>query len=611
MTTWTYDIISLAAADTLDGLFRERVRRAPEAVAYIYFDKTRDAWCTITWEEMAARVARWQAALAQEQLRPGDRVAIMLRNGPEWVVFDQAALALGLVTVPLYTDDRPDNVAYILSDCAAKLVLLQDSACWRRLRDALAPLSGLQRIVLGGNTHEPLQDPRVVYEDAWLTGPHPPAPSHAHDPHSLASIVYTSGTTGRPKGVMLSHHNMLWNAHTTLMHGIKAYREDVFLSPLPLSHTLKRTCGYYMTMMSGSQVVFIRSILQLGDDMQATAPTFLICVPRVLERIAAKVWAQLEQRPWPVRLLFRFTLHVGWRRFQRTQGKAWFVPEAVLWPLLERRVAQPLCKRLGGRLRLVICGGAALPAAIARFYIGLGLTVLQGYGLTETSPVISVNTPEDNDPASVGTPLPGIEVRIGAQHELLTRSPSVMLGYWNNHSATHERIDTEGWLHTGDQARIDNRHLYLTGRLKDILVMSNGEKVPPADMEMAIGADPLFEQALIVGEGRPYLAALLVLNPERWTALAQQFQLNPADPTSLNHLGAQQAVLARVAKQLYAFPGYAKVRRAALLLEPWSIENDLLTPTLKIKRNKVIERYSDLINSLYSEPTASPGKAKS
>jgi long-chain acyl-CoA synthetase len=603
MAQWTQDSIPLEAAATLDGLFRERVRRTPQAVAYRSFDKAGNAWLDFTWAHMAEQVARWQAAFARENLQAGDRVAVLLRNSPQWVGFDQAALASGLVVVPLYTDDRPDNVAYILEDCAARLLLVQDFAHWKRLQASVLALPGLQRVLIAQSAEQTGTDVRMRTVEDWLAAASATVVAHANTPQQLASIVYTSGTTGRPKGVMLSHHNMLWNAHAILAL-VDVYAEDVFLSLLPLSHTLERTTNYYMPMMAGATVAYCRSINQLADDLQALRPSVMICVPRVLERLHAKIVAQMSKRSRLERLLLSITVNSGWKKFEREQGRARFAPQAVLAPFLQARIANKLLAHLGGRMRVAISGGAALPPAVARFFVGLGLPVLQGYGLTESSPVLCVNTFANNDPVSVGVALPDVALRIGAQQELLARSPGVMLGYWNNHSATHERVDAEGWLHTGDQARIENNHVYLTGRIKDILVLSNGEKVPPADMEMAICADPLFEQALVLGEGQAYLGALIVLNGEHWQTLAVSLGLNHGDPASLTDKRALNAAGARVTQQLHAFPGYAKVRRLALLTEPWSIENGLLTPTLKVKRNNVLERYSVLAAGLFVEGPA-------
>ena len=233
-------------------------------------------------------------------------------------------------------------------------------------------------------------------------------------------------------------------------------------------------------------------------------------------------------------------------------------------------------------------------------FIGLGLDLVQGYGLTETSPIIACNTADDNEPTSVGIPLRDAEVRIGTNDELLTRGPCVMLGYWNKPDATREIIDAEGWLHTGDKVRIERQHIYITGRLKEIIVLANGEKVPPADMEMAIALDPLFEQVLVLGESRPYLGAIVVLNVDQWRVLATRLQLDHADPAALKSKTLEQALLERLAGQLAEFPGYAQVRRAACTLELWTVDNGLITPTMKLKRDRIMVRYADDIATLYA-----------
>ena len=603
MQEWNEDIIAVETAVTLDGLLRERIHRTPDGVAYRQYDRRAQLWVDSSWHEVGRRVARWQSGLLREGLEPGDRVAIMVRNSRDWVEFDQAALGLGLVVVPLYMDDRPDNAAYILQDSATKLLLIQDDNQWQRLHTSEEPLPLLQRVLIldrKGATGD--DDERVVLADSWLpseTGL--PLQQSPRDGQRLASIVYTSGTTGRPKGVMLSHHNMLSIAHASLaMESV--YREDLLLSFLPLSHTLERTGGYYLAMMAGATVAFARSVQQLADDLQSVRPTVLMSVPRIFERVYAKLEAQLAKKTL-ARWLFKAAVAVGWRRFQVNQRRAsrWLSPQLLLWPLLRALVAGKVMARLGGQLRVAVSGGAALPLPVARTFIGLGLPILQGYGLTETSPVISVNVLADNDPASVGLPLRGVEVRIGEQDELLVRGPGVMMGYWNNHAATTQTIDSEGWLHTGDQARLERGHLYITGRIKDILVLSNGEKVPPGDMEAAIALDPLFEQVLVVGEGRPYLSALAVLNGEHWVTLARQLGLDAFDPKSLADGRLRNQLVSRMRELLADFPGYAKVRRVTPMLEAWTVDNGLLTPTLKTRRQKVIERYQTEVEALYSE----------
>jgi long-chain acyl-CoA synthetase len=603
LSGWNEDLISVEEARTLDGLFARRVKRSPDREAYRSFDRAAGAWESLTWREMSGAVARWQHALRGEGLQPGDRVALVLRNCPDWIIFDQAALSLGLVVVPLYTDDRAENVAYILEHAAVELLLVQDAGRWKRLAPSIPEEGPLRRVLLLDDSNEAEKcvrnDERVQRVSDWLAPAGVSYVERSGDPSALASIVYTSGTTGKPKGVMLSHRNMLWVAHAALTM-MDVYQQDVFMSFLPLSHTLERSHGYYTPLMAGAAVVFARSVAQLADDLRTQQPSVMITVPRIFERVHAKLQDKMANGPAAARFLFGLAVKAGWRRFEMQQGRAGWSPLLLLHPLLDRLVARKVREGLGGRLRACACGGAPLSEEIARVFIGLGVPVLQGYGLTESSPLISVNTLQDNVPASVGIPLRGLKVRIGDNEELQVRGPNVMMGYWNNHAATAEAIGSDGWLHTGDQARIENNHIFITGRIKDILVLSNGEKVPPADMEMAIALDPLFEQVMVVGEGKPYLTALVVLNPDLWPGLAREMGLDPDVPESLGDDKLLGQVLRHVRSALSDFPGYAKIRRVRVLLEPWTIENGLITPTLKTKRAKVLERYQADVSGLYA-----------
>jgi long-chain acyl-CoA synthetase len=598
MVPGTLDKIPAGTAGTLAGLFRERIRRTPDAVAYRHFDEQTASWQDLTWSDMAAAVARWQAALGAEELKPGDRVAILMRNGIDWISFEQAALGAGLVVVPLYTDDRPENTAYILNNAGVRLLYLEGTEQWENLLGVLGKLQGLTRLLTRHPVRVPEGETRVRHVAEWLPAGGGELLEKDGDPDDLATIVYTSGTTGRPKGVMLSHRNILVNADSGL-EIIPMFREDVLLSFLPLSHTFERTVGYYAPMMAGSTVAYARSIPQLAEDLATIRPTVLISVPRIYERVFNKIQAGLSEKPPLAARLFRLAVDTGWARFQQRQGRGPWQPGFLLWPLLDRLVAAKVMARLGGRMRLAAAGGAPLPTPVARVFIGLGLNLLQGYGLTETSPIICANPAHDNDPASVGIPLPGIEVKLGENSELLTRSPSVMLGYWENPEATRNIIDAEGWLHTGDKARLENNHVYITGRLKEILVLSNGEKVPPADMEMAITLDPLFEQVIVIGDYRPFLTAVLVLNPEQWTACAQAIGLDADDENALRDAKLEAAVCERLAGLLSEFPGYAQIRRAVCTLDAWTVENGLLTPTLKLKRSQILDRFADDINRMY------------
>jgi long-chain acyl-CoA synthetase len=601
----TTSVITPETAGSLAGLFRERVQATPEKVAYRQFDIARGAWVGCTWADMATEVARWQFALRREGLEPGDRVAMMLRNSREWITFDQAAQGLGLITIPLYTDDRAENIAYILEQAGVKLLLVEGKIQWRRLVPALDQMPTVTSIIsLHSLEDDDLPgDPRLKAASDWLFGLHGKMATRTPEPEpdDLATIVYTSGTSGRPKGVMLSHRNILYNAYAASQCG-PLNADDVFLSFLPLSHALERTAGCYLPMMIGAEVVFARSIPQLGADLAEVRPTVLISVPRIYESVYAKIQAGLKQKSAFARALFQATVDTGWARFERAQGRAGWSPRLLLWPLLQRLVARKVLARLGGRMQYAVCGGAPLPPPIARFFIGLGLPVYHGYGLTEASPVVTANRPGDNLPASIGLPLPGVDVRIGPKDELLTRSPSVMLGYWQNEDATNAAIDSEGWLHTGDKARIDDRgHVFITGRIKDIIVLGNGEKLPPADMEMAIQLDSLFEQVLIVGEGRPFLSALIVLNEEAWREVAAELDVDPDSDEDLKSRFVERSLLARVNHQLKDFPGYARVRRLTVLREPWTVDDGLLTPTLKMKRERILNHFSEPIEAAYAD----------
>ena len=593
-------VVPAAVAGTLDGLFRERVKLTPDGIAYRHFNDQHANWRDYTWGQIDHQVARWQAAFDRDGLKAGDRVAVMLRNSPEWVTFDQAALGLGLVVVPLYTQDRPENVAYILGDAQCKVLLFEGPEQWRGLSEVRSQLAGLMRILtvrpVAGADH----DSRLQCIDEWLPDAGGETRHLPRDPTALATIVYTSGTTGRPKGVMLSHNNILSNVAACL--GVLAPRpEDEFLSFLPLSHMFERTCGYYLAVMTGAATAYARSVQQLGEDLLSIRPTLMISVPRIYERVYAAIRARLDEGPSLRRKLFQLAVDVGNARFEQAQGRGPWLPSFFLWPVLNALVARKILARLGGRVRAAISGGAALPPEVARVFVGLGLTVLQGYGMTETSPVACANRPDDNLPASVGCPVLGVEVKIGTHGALLIRGPNVMLGYWNNPEATRQIIEPDGWLNTGDTARIDaDGHVFITGRLKEIIVLSNGEKVPPVDMESAIVRDPLFEQVMLLGEAKPYLSVLAVVNAEQWKALSARHGLDGAAVEALQSKPATDIVLQRIAAQLGHFPGYAQVRRVALTLEPWTVENGMLTPTMKVKRAKVMERFHADIDALYA-----------
>jgi long-chain acyl-CoA synthetase len=592
-------LITVEAAVTLDGLFRERVKRTPDNVAYRAFNEGHNNWRDYTWAQIDHQVARWQAALEKDGVKAGDRVAVMLRNCPEWVMFDQAALGLGLVVVPLYTQDRAENVAYIVNDSGCRVLLIEGAEQWQGLSEVKGLLASLVRI-LTVNPVPNAGEPRLRSLGEWLPDQGGATRHVPRDPKALATIVYTSGTTGRPKGVMLSHHNILSNAAAASFDVLTTGPDDMLLSFLPLSHTFERTCGYYLTVMSGATNTYSRGIPQLAEDLQAVRPTILISVPRIYERVYGRIRNALDEGSPLKKKLFLLAVEVGYARFEHSQGRGPWKPSFLLWPVLNALVAKKILARLGGRMRAAISGGAALPPEISRVFTGLGLTVLQGYGLTETSPIACANRPDDNLPASVGRPIPGVEVRIGANNALMIKGPNIMLGYWNNPEATKAMIGPDGWLNSGDTARIDGQgHVFITGRLKEIIVLSNGEKVPPVDIESAIARDALFEQVMLLGEGKPYLSVMAVLNGDHWKKLVAERGLSAA-PQSLQSKQVEEILIARIATQMKEFPGYAQVRRVRATLDPWTVENGLLTPTLKLKRAKVMETFNAEIDAMYA-----------
>ena len=595
----TKDIIHPEQALTLDGLFHQRVLRHPQKKFCHYFEQVDQSWHVITWAQALEQIGLWQAAMQAEGLQPGDRVAVMLRNCPEWVIFDQAALGLGLITVPLYTSDRAENVAYVLQDCGAKLLLLDSGQHWSRLSDACANVSSLTRVICLRTATD--SNPLLNSVSEWLcNGNGSKEFQHVNtDPQQLASIIYTSGTTGNPKGVMLSHANLLYNAWGSLQ-TFDVFVDDILLSFLPLSHIFERAIGYYLVVMAGATLVYARSMQQLQEDLVTIKPTLIICVPRVYERILAGINQKLVRAPRIMTALFNLAVKVGHHRFEYQQKRRSWHPRLLLWPLCKRLVADKVLGKLGGHLRFSISGGAALSPDISRVFIGLGLPVLQGYGLTETSPVISVNRVADNQPASVGKIIPGIQVRIAENGALLTKGPHLMQGYWNNPEATKAIYTEDGWLDTGDVARLDDEgRIFITGRIKEIIVLSNGEKVPPVDIEAAIQNDPLFEQVMVVGEGKAYLSAFAVLNYEQWQILTAVMDFGSPWPDVLQSPQAKQFVLSRIDSQMKHFPGYAKIRRITLLAEAWSTENGLLTATQKLKRADVLDRYQQEYEVMY------------
>lgn len=534
----------------------------PERVLYSQWDG--ETWRNYSAGEVALMAARWQAAFRRHGFEKGDRVALCLKNGVHWAAIDLAALGLGLVVVPLYVSDNPENVAWCVANSDARLLVLENGRILEGLQLALAKMPEVVSL---------LPDPPApaIGADQWLPESGDGFTVLELERDALATIVYTSGTAGRPKGVKLSHRNILANVEAVLKR-VPVLEQDLMLSILPLSHMFERTCGYYTPLRAGIPVAYCRGVNQLGEDLAFHRPTILIAVPRVFERFLAKIEQGLAKSPVR-RTLFHLAVGLGWRLRNGRAGPA----EKLLGRPLARKVSAAILDKLGGRLRLAVVGGAKVEMRIAQTFMGLGLELIHGYGLSEASPVVAASHGEV-DPASVGRPLDGLEVRLNEKRELLVRGPSVMQGYWRNPEATAAVLSQDGWLNTGDLAELRDERVYIRGRSKDILVLSNGEKFSPQEAEAAILDDELFDQVILAGEGRPFLTLLAVTGETD-----------------------EKKVVRHANARLKAFPGYVRVRRAILLREPWTVDNGLLTPTLKVKREAVYRRYSGLIETVYND----------
>lgn len=599
-STAPLDIIPLDEAGTLPGLFMKRLRRTPQAIAYC--EHQENHWSEFSWSMMAHRIYRLRGALMRAELRPRDRVAVLLPNGTDWVTFDIAAMANGLIPVPLFAHDSAENIAYILANSDARLCLIDTEARWTELAPLLHAHRALEHVWVKQGLNV-LPQPRSgpprlrALADALKEAQSDTSPPRCR-PQDIATIIYTSGTTGRPKGVMLTHTAIIWNAEA-ITKFIPPLPSDIFLSLLPLAHAFERTMGYYLPMMAGSRVAFARSIEVLREDLVTIRPTILLAVPRLYERIYEAIRRQAEGSPirsW----LIALAAGIGWQlhEFRRGRGPSpCLVGRWVLWPLLRWLVARRILAAFGGQVRVAVSGGAALSGKVARFLVGLGLPLVEGYGLTEAGPVVTATTLEDSLPGSVGRPLPGLDVRLTEKSELMVQSPAIMQGYWQDAEATACALSADGWLKTGDTAEICEGRLFITGRLKDILVLSTGENIAPSSIESAIQIDPLFEQVCVIGDRRPCVVAIAVLNQERWFQLARDLGIDRTEP---NVKAAVDAALTRIAAVTRDLPSSWQVRAIYMAVDAWTIGDGSLTPTLKIKRRAIEQRFEEQIDALYS-----------
>ena len=585
-------LAALKQCTTLDQFVPLRASLTGGEIALKQFDRTSNTWEPLSYLELNDRIVEWRKALAGLGLTRGARVSILLNNSIDHVLADQSVLANALIPVPLHAIDTPGSLSFILAAIGTKLPALKTVI----LTDEVTPAKQKR----GG--------PKIYGVDDFLALGHavdqlPEGPT----PEDLAAIVYTSGTTGKPKGVMLTHGNVVSNVIATLEHIAPAPQPGyVFLSFLPLSHTFERTAGYYLALGMGCTIVFNRSIMLLSEDFRTVHPDVLISVPRIYERIYARILDRLGKQSTITRALFNACVDVGWRRFCKANRLpvesgtlSWLDP--IVWPILKRLVANKVAMQFGGKLKVAIAGGAALNHKVARMFCGLGIPPIQGYGMTEASPIIAGNSLTINQPETVGYPFPNVELRLAPEtNEIQVRAPSVMKGYWNRPEDTAKVLSPDGWLSTGDVGEFNDAGLLrIRGRIKEIIVTSTGEKVPPVDLELALETDPLFAQTFVVGEARPFISFIAVLNTEEWKKLAAKLGVDPNDKLALQSNAVRSAVLKRARAAAAGFPHYALPRNVALTLEPWTIDNGLLTPTLKLKRKPLTERFAAQIEEMY------------
>lgn len=589
---------------TLPQLLVNSVERYGEREALRQFDKETKSWHSLSYAQLMARVMEWRRAYAAMNLERGTRIGILMPNSIDHACADQAALANGLVPVPLHAIDTPGASAFILSDSRAKVLVTNKLTRWKQIQAAGGDLQDLTAVII---TEDEVDDETGMVRglSEWLAaGTHVVELPEGPKEDDLAGIVYTSGTTGRPKGVMLTHGNIVSNVKATL-ECVFPQVGDIFLSFLPLSHTFERTAGYYLALATGCTIAYNRSVLLLADDLKTIRPTVIISVPRVYERIFARVHDKLKKSRPAARYLFDWAVEIGWRDFCRRNhlpvehtGRAWL--DGLMRPLV-RKVSSTLLDQFGGRLRIAISGGAALSSKVARTFCGLGLPIIQGYGMTEASPIIAGNNRTLNQPNTVGKPFNNVEVRLGEGDEIQIKGLSITRGYWNRPDATADAFTEDGWFRTGDVGGFNELGLLsIKGRIKEIIVTSTGEKVPPADLEAAIETDPLFSQCYVIGENRPYLSLITVVNPDEWASFAKSCGVDPADPASLDNPSVKTAALKRAKTAAGEFPHYALPRAVVLTQEPWTIENGLITPTLKLKRGPLSKKFANVIAQLYA-----------
>jgi long-chain acyl-CoA synthetase len=587
---------------TINRIFQDSVRRYAAQPALMH--KVEGKFQSMTYQELAERARTFCAGLVTLGVQKGDRIAMISENRPEWAVADLGMLSLGAVNVPMFTTLPAPQVEYIVSDSGAKIIIVSDET---QLQKALAVKANVPSLVI--ITMDCPADPArdvLTFDAVMQRGKSAPLADYDQrwqsvEPNDLLSIIYTSGTTGDPKGVMLSHRNIASNL-SAAQDVLRFQRGEVLLSFLPLNHIFERMAGYYLPLSVGATIAYSEGLRRLALNMREVEPHFMMLVPRLYEGVQERILDEVNKKPPKEQKIFHWALNVGKQVVERQQNKQAISPVLALqrW-LANKLVYSKIRNRLGlRRLRYFVSGGAPLPYDTAVFFAALGMTILEGYGLTETSPVVAVNRPENYKFGTVGFPLRGVEVKIAEDGEICVRGANVMLGYYNKPQETAEALDAEGWFHTGDVGEFDaDGFLRITDRKKDLIVLANGKKVAPQPIENALKASPYIAQVVLLGDRQSTVTALIVPAFERLKQFAQERGIEHENGDFLKHPEINRLFREEIDRLSTHLADFEKIHRFALLNNEFTIENGEMTPTLKVKRRVVVEKYQEVIQGLY------------
>jgi long-chain acyl-CoA synthetase len=574
--------------------------------------KRGQSWGDISSEEFRRAVEELSMGLRALGVEKGDRVALLSENRPEWAYVDLATLCAAAVDVPIYPNLPPAQVLYVLSDSQAKVAFASTAAQVKKVTEVRAKAPHLRHVI---RFDDPPQEGTLSLDEVRARGREALAADREAvkrraaevAPENLATLIYTSGTTGDPKGVMLTHDNIVSNVHGALAAFGDFGPSDVALSFLPLCHIFERMGGHYLMLQQGVTVAYAESVEKVPANMTEVRPTLMLSVPRLYEKMYARVREKVAADSALKQRIFRWALGVGRQVFQgRVEHRNPGVGLRARHALADRLVFAKIRERTGGRLRLFVSGGAPLAREIGEFFGAVGLIILEGYGLTETSPVIAVNRPDRMRPGSVGPPLQNVEVKIAEDGEILTRGPHVMQGYYNKPEATAEAIDHDRWFHTGDVGIIDAEgFLVITDRKKDIIVTSGGKKIAPQPIENVMKTNPLIGEIVMIGNKRNFPSALVVPNFDNLQKWAREHGVTAASAEDLVRDSRVVDLYDQTVKELTKdLAQFERIKKIALLPREFTLEAGELTPTLKVKRKVVEQKYKDVIDRLYEDAAA-------